>query len=215
MDFASQPLPHLVRRWQAAWALARGLPPAVEADGALHVRFGLPRRRLEIIVLDPGAVPALAARVAASSRPDWLTVITREPDAVAQTVKDAGLQVMDDSETLMAIELGEQPRAAAAAPDRVTTETDGPVTRAEVRAGGLAAYGTVAVVGGDAVAHDIATLPDHRRRGLARVVMSALVEQAMARGASTGLLVASVEGRHLYTALGWQPVAAMVVAFRP
>ncbi|MFI6316391.1 GNAT family N-acetyltransferase [Nonomuraea sp. NPDC050556] len=211
----SEPLPELIRRWQAGWGLARGLPPAEESGGALHVRFGLPRRRMESIVLDLDALPALAAGVFAADRPDWLTVITTDLGAAVEAVEAAGLRVMDDSESFMGIALDAHPVRVAAPPYKLVVSTDGPVSRAEVWAGELAAYGTVAVAGRDAVAHDIATVPEHRRRGLAAVVMSALAAQAAGRGAKTGLLVASEEGRHLYTALGWEPIAAMLVAFKP
>lgn len=211
----SEPLPGLIRRWQAGWGLARGLAPAEESDGALHVRFGLPRRRTESIVLDLDALPALAARVAAADRPDWLTVITTDLESAVEVVEAAGLRVMDDSERFMGISLDAHPVRVAAPPYRLVVTTDGPVTRAEVWAGELAAYGTVAVAGRDAVAHDIATVQEHRRRGLAAVVMGALAEQAVRQGAKTGLLVASEEGSHLYSALGWEPIAAMLVAFKP
>ena len=37
--------------------------------------------------------------------------------------------------------------------------------------------------------------------------MAGLTEWALSRGATTGLLVASPDGQHLYSALGWGAVA--------
>ncbi|TDE09531.1 N-acetyltransferase [Jiangella asiatica] len=82
-------------------------------------------------------------------------------------------------------------------------------------ADGLAAKGHLAIsgdAGQDAVADRIFTLPRHRRRGLGSVVMGALTAAAAQRGARTGLLVASGEGRRLYERLGWRVETEMVVA---
>jgi hypothetical protein len=46
------------------------------------------------------------------------------------------------------------------------------------------------------------------------VVMGALSRRAVERGASSGLLMATVEGVHLYRNLGWLPRATMVTARR-
>lgn len=78
----------------------------------------------------------------------------------------------------------------------------------------VAARGMAAVVGSDAVMHDIQTDPAHRRRGLGSVVMGALGRRASERGARTGLLMATTDGFHLYRQLGWLPEATMVTGSR-
>jgi ribosomal protein S18 acetylase RimI-like enzyme len=78
--------------------------------------------------------------------------------------------------------------------------------------GAVAAQGMMAIVGADAVMHDIQTDPAHRRRGLGSVVMGALAERAIERGARTGLLMATTDGLHLYRKLGWASEATMVTA---
>jgi hypothetical protein len=45
--------------------------------------------------------------------------------------------------------------------------------------------------------------------------MSALATEAIARGARTGLLIASADGQHLYSTLGWNRVADVVIAQAP
>jgi GNAT superfamily N-acetyltransferase len=72
------------------------------------------------------------------------------------------------------------------------------------------ARGLAAIVGSDAVMHDIQTDPAHRRRGLGSVVMGALSRRALERGARTGLLMATTDGFQLYRKLGWLPEATMV-----
>lgn len=207
-------LPDLIRRWQTGWGVARELPPAAEADGALHVLFGQRTRHSEIIVLDLDAVPALAARVAASAQADWLTVITADPSPIIATLEQAGLEVLDDTEAFMAIELADHPALGVAAPYELATAIDGAVIAAVATNGERAASGVMAVTGSDGIAHNIETDPAHRRRGLAGAVMSALAREAVTRGATTGLLIASYEGQQLYTSLGWRTVAGVVVARR-
>jgi GNAT superfamily N-acetyltransferase len=91
---------------------------------------------------------------------------------------------------------------------------EGPLEYVRILAsdGMIAARGMAAIVGNDAVMHDIQTDPAHRRRGLASVVMGILSQRAIERGACSGLLMATVEGVHLYRTLGWLPEATMVTA---
>ncbi|WP_431964231.1 GNAT family N-acetyltransferase [Actinacidiphila sp. bgisy160] len=79
----------------------------------------------------------------------------------------------------------------------------------------MAARGTIAVVGADAIADRIETDAAHRRRGLGRAAMSALAEAAVSQGARTGLLIASQEGQLLYSCLGWHHEADVLIARGP
>jgi GNAT superfamily N-acetyltransferase len=69
-----------------------------------------------------------------------------------------------------------------------------------------------AIVGADAIMHDIRTDPAHRRRGLGSVVMASLSSRARRRGAATGLLMATPEGGYLYTKSSWLTEATMLTA---
>lgn len=198
--------------------MARELPQAQEADGALHVLFGQVRRHLEIIVLDAdgdrASLRALAAGVADSPQTNWLTVLTNDPDGSSEVLKDAGLELLDDTESFMGIELADHPAREPAGPYTLSTELEGAVIRATAHhpSGVEAAHGVMALSGADAVAHNIETDLEHRRRGLAGAVMSALADEALARGATTGLLIASYEGQQLYASLGWRTLATVLVA---
>jgi GNAT superfamily N-acetyltransferase len=70
---------------------------------------------------------------------------------------------------------------------------------------GLAtATGRVALVGPFAIYDQIETHEAHRRRGLGNFVMHALGKHASDQGVNHGVLVATADGRALYTTLGWQ-----------
>ena len=68
----------------------------------------------------------------------------------------------------------------------------------------VAAKGRLALVSQFAVYDQIETHEAHRRRGLGRVVMHAHRQPASEHEVDRGLLVATPDGRALYTTLGWQ-----------
>lgn len=78
--------------------------------------------------------------------------------------------------------------------------------------GNNAARGMAAIVGVDAVMHDIHTDPAQPPPGLGSVVMALLSRRAVGRGATTGLLMATTDGGHLYSRLGWFSEATMLTA---
>jgi GNAT superfamily N-acetyltransferase len=212
----------LLRRWERGWGLCRGLPgPTERGDGAaaLEVVLGLPGREREVFALGDEAelVSNLAAEVAGAPVPVWLTVTTQQPDEAAKLLEYAGLNLFDEWKLLMSIELRNHPDATAPAEYRLETVSDGVLEYARVidADGNLAARGMMAVVGADAVMHDIHTDPAHRRRGLGSVVMALLSRRAVERGATTGLLMATTEGAYLYGELGWLTEATMLTATTP
>lgn len=210
-------LGNLVRRWQLGWAAARQQNPAEEARGALHVPVRSQSRHTEVIVLDDDAVPALAAEAAAAPVVTWLTVPTTDPGAVTRLIKEAGLELFLE-ECFMSAELSDHPVLALPTGYAATTTAERDTvlrSRIEHNSGELAAFGTMTVIGQDAVADAINTTENHRRRGLASALMSTLTAEATARGAKTGLLIASPEGERLYTSLGWQRHASILVARKP
>jgi GNAT superfamily N-acetyltransferase len=202
----------LLRRWVEGWRLCRGLDPAIEYDDALAVVLGLPGRERELFALtdDPAVVDRLAAETIEDT---WLTVTTQDGDGVARRLAEAGLEPFAEQKVLMTIDLVNHPRPESAS-SVLEIGSDGPLEYVRILAddGSVAARGMAAVVGSDAVMHDIQTDPAHRRRGLGSLVMGRLARRAVERGAGTGLLMATPEGVHLYRKLGWLPEATMVTA---
>ncbi|WP_020667216.1 GNAT family N-acetyltransferase [Amycolatopsis nigrescens] len=214
-------LPWLIRTWQAGWGVARGLAPAEEARGALHVLHGRPWRQLELIALhaddDPESLRRLALEVAGATEPNWLTVPTNRTGDARPILAGAGLELFEDTEWFMSTDLRAHPVHHPPEPYTSRTTVDGPIIETELwhPSGTRAARGTMVMTGPGntaAVAHDIETAPGHRRRGLASALMSMLAREAVAQGSVTGLLVASPEGQRLYSALGWQERATVLVS---
>jgi len=194
----------LVRRWVEGWRLCRGLEPVIEYDDAYAAVLRLPGRERELFARsdDPKTVDRLVRELTADT---WLTVTTQDGNGIARRLAAAGARPFEEQKTLMSIDLHEHPLATA------EFESVGSLEYARVLIDGtVAAHGMVAIVGDDAVMHDIQTEPAYRRRGLGSILMGALSRRALERGASTGLLMATTDGFHLYRKLGWLPEATMV-----
>jgi predicted GNAT family acetyltransferase len=74
----------------------------------------------------------------------------------------------------------------------------------------------MALVGEVSVVDMVETGTAHQRRGLGSVGMRTLADLALDRGAVTGILGASDEGRALYESLGWKRHAPLTGgAYRP
>ena len=196
----------MMRRWLEGWRLCRGLEPVLEHDDAYAAVLRLPGRDRELFARtdDPATVNRLARGLTADT---WLTVTTQHGPEIARRLAEAGPEPFAEQKTLMSIDLLAHPRATA------EISTDGPLEYVRiVMDGTVAAHGMVAIVGEDAVMHDIQTDPAFRRRGLGSVVMGAVARRALDRGARTGLLMATTDGFHLYRKLGWSAEATMVTA---
>ncbi|MBO0983546.1 GNAT family N-acetyltransferase [Rathayibacter sp. SD072] len=193
----------LVERWIGGWCDSRRMLGRPEGDGWL-VEVAAETRSLEYISAAP-SLPELHRLVTATSAPDvWLTLVgeldRRSLDAVAT------LDPVTSGECMMTTRI-----LPMNVPTRVHLEEDGKVAHARIEVRGeLAARGQAAVHEGDVVFDRIETLPDFRRQGLGRLIMTGLTGWAAETGATTGLLMASVSGQRLYDSLGWSQVAPIV-----
>lgn len=201
----------LVERWHRGWIAADGLTSAYR-DGYLVVHVNRPHRQYEWIATDDAETGAMAAIVAATPEPNWLSVPTHRPAEVVSEIEAAGMVVARPDETFMRRALADHPVVEVPAGYAVEVRR-GPVIGVRVvKDGEEAASGLMAVVGEDAVAHRIETAEAHRRRGLGSVVMGTLAREAVKDGARTGLLFSSTDGVHLYSSLGWEKISDLVVA---
>lgn len=190
--------------WVKGWAVSRGTPAPVAEPWGHRIDVGLPHHVFRHVLPQPDEVSVRTLCQAITVPGAWLKVLA-EPDDVAGWTTP-GWSVPDDPGFMMFAEL--RATAALPLPEGYTMETathDG-VFRARVVAadGTLAARGQVAPTGETAVVDRIETYPGHRRRGLGRVVMRTVETAAAEAGATTGVLGATVQGRALYSALGWR-----------
>lgn len=201
-----------VDAWVRGWVVSRGAADPVATPWGFTVDVGQVRHATRHVLTagDEATVRAVAREVAAPTV--WLKVFA----APASVVEWAGPDWrVDEPGWLMWTRLRRVPRPALPPGHRLRTWTRGGVVRVLVTAadGSFAARGQIAVTGATAVVDQIETAPQHRRKGLGRVVMHTLGETALDAGAGTGLLGGTPDGRALYESLGWRVQAPLVSLF--
>jgi GNAT superfamily N-acetyltransferase len=210
-------LPDLTACWLRGWSLSRGmaydaLDPAGRAWLA-HVGSAVRTREYVVVLPSTDEVEQLIA-VAGELPGSWLSVVGDQDPGVSALLEP--WEQVTRHEVVMTATLADLPRSPATPADGLTIREvasdaasgEGLVGFATVTIDGqTAASGQAAVAGGDVVIDRISTVPAFRRRGLGRVVTAGLASWAAGRGATTGILVASPEGRLLYDSLGWATVA--------
>ena len=189
----AHPLPVLVNAWGVGWAMSRGTPAPVETPGGFRVDVGDHGHRVRHVfhTYDRDALAAIAPEPGT-----WIKTAGELPRLPGRSYGPPG--------HLMTVELREE---KAEPPTGHTLRfIDGDVTTAVVETadGTRAAHARLALAGEFAIIDRVATEPEHRRRGLGRLVVGALTSRAREAGAGTGVLVASDVGRDLYTAMGWR-----------
>jgi GNAT superfamily N-acetyltransferase len=200
----------LGERWVAAWAHTREAP-VERVDGWPLVRVQSPSRDTELVCVSPGptAFTSLIRRIEGDPR-GMLTVIGTDLSAYTALSLPSTVRVDRDDETLMSTNLRPLPAAPIDPEFTACWDIDDHKITYSVEAGeSVAAQGTLGILGTDATFDAIETMRNHRRRGLARHVMTTLTTYALDAGAATGVLAATAKGRMLYESLGWEPTMAM------
>ncbi|HEY8877468.1 MAG TPA: GNAT family N-acetyltransferase [Roseateles sp.] len=200
----------LLPAWGRGWAASRGTAePVPLGSGAWRIQVGLPgHRRRDLLPAWP------IARLR-----DWADSITAPGAWIKALADPAELQLptawqIHATEYLMSTDLADPTLPALAPGYRAERAGRGAVLECRVLAadGQTAARAQLGLAGRYAVFDQVVTEPAHRRLGLGRQAMALLAEAARAQGADTGLLVATEDGRALYTALGWRVDSLMAAA---
>ncbi|MEV7601556.1 GNAT family N-acetyltransferase [Kitasatospora sp. NPDC089797] len=203
----------LVRMWISGWTVSRGSADPVDQPWGWTIDVGSPTGEVARHVLpEPTEAEVRKLAEATTAPTTWLKLFAE--DATVRPWLGPRWR-LDRPGFLMTVPLAPE-RAAPPAGYTLTSWTRGGVLRVLVRTadGHLAARGQAGLADEVAVPDQIATAPEHRRRGLGSVVMRALQSGAYEAGARTGVLVGTVDGRALYTALGWSahaPMASLVL----
>ncbi|MET8828260.1 GNAT family N-acetyltransferase [Streptomyces sp. NPDC004610] len=207
-----------VRAWVTGWVVSRGAAEPLAEPWGRTVDVGLPEQVTRHVLGTIGdAVDEETVRKVAGSvlgRGVWLKVFA-DPARVAPWLGD-GWWIDPEPAYLMSARLTGRPDAGRPLPDgyRSRSWTRDGVTRVLITAadGSFAARGQIATVGTIAVVDQIETSAGHRRLGLGSAVMRTLHRTAAERGAHTGVLGGTPDGRALYESLGWRVVAPLTSA---
>ncbi|WP_405057585.1 GNAT family N-acetyltransferase [Kribbella sp. NBC_01505] len=202
----------LLTRWQRGWSLSRGWTNYTETDHVIAVHAGEPDRQVEFFTTDQYVDRAVRTALAAPHPPGTvrLAVISDNPGVVVPALHPLTVRY---TLWVMSTPLADHPRHPIPPEYELHLTSNAGAIHAELRHDGeSAATGRIAVCETDAVVDMVQTDGAHRRRGLARALMSALVTEAHRQGATTGILLASTEGQLLYSSLGWIPRHQLVLA---
>lgn len=197
----TQPLnPLLVKGWLTARSIARGLPAPVDDRGGWRVDTGLATETQRYVFA--GVTDGLQNLAETISSPlVFLKLCASE--AAVRAVLPARWQIVGGS-YLMTLEgqAGEQPSLPSGYAMDVSKVGSVVAARIVTEEGALAASGFAAEADGAFVYDRIVTEPAHRRRGLGAAIMKALGSTRRSAEASQ-VLVATEDGRALYSTLGW------------
>ena len=199
--------------WLAARSIARGLPAPVVDRGGFRVDTGGEVEICRWAFARPGEGLAELGRTL-DAPGYFLKLCGAGEDLLAALPAKWRLQgepgyVMRGPQT-------PPPPVTLPAGYRLQLDRDARGSRVAILApdGALAASGTAAETAGVFVYDRIITEPDHRRRGLGRGVMAALRETRVDQK-TTELLVATDDGRALYTTLNWTVLSTFATAEIP
>lgn len=189
-----------VSAYVAGWAVSRGTPRPTPAEFGWHVATGQPHESERYVPVrgTAGDIQALATALRtplaclkfAGSYDDWRPLFGTEwIDNPAGWFMTAGLS---------------NQASTARSVGTVRVDQRGDLICVTIRSDGeVVATGRLGMAGDWCVPDRIRTGERHRRKGLGRIVMHALLNRAHAAGARHAVLDASADGRALYTAMGW------------
>lgn len=198
-----------VRAWLAGRSIARGLPPPIADHGGYRVDTNRPEEACRWVFAD--VEPGLRDLGRIIDAPGRFLKLCADADTLRSCLPDRWRIMAPGyfmTNRTLAEPCGLSADAAFARHYTLELVRDGPVVSARVhaRTGEIAASGHAAETPDAFVYDQIVTGPAHRRRGLGRVVMTAL-RSARRQGAGPDLLVATAEGKALYAALGWTQIS--------
>ncbi len=205
-----------VQAWADGWVVSRGAAPPVPEPWGCTIDVGMYGHVTRHVFgatgddLDEATVRKVAGAVTGDGV--WLKAF-RDPSVVAGWLDDTWW-IDPEPGYLMTVPLAQGDRPDVPDGYRLRSWSRGGVTRVMVAApdGSLAARGQITPTGSTAVADQIETAPEHRRKGLGSLVMRTLQMTAVGQGARTGVLAGTPAGRGLYEALDWEVVALLTSA---
>ena len=204
--------PNLLFAWQAAHSIARGSPPPVHDRGGIRVDTGSETEVTRWVF--PRMCDGLREMAHGITAPRHTLKLCGSDVELRAALPDRW-QIQPANHFMIATTAH---RDATPLPVgyRLQVDRDGAVTRATILGpdGDVAANGCASETV-DAFIYDrIETAQDHRRRGLGIAVMVAL-GAARRSPATPQLLVATEDGRSLYSKLGWTVLGPIATAIIP
>ncbi len=192
----------MVEAWAKGWAIARGVALPVRDHEGFRIDPGWPEQLRRYVFADINeGFKSLAREI---SEPWIFLKVCAAPERVKEWLPPPW---MIESPRFMMSCFKPMHRLPISLPAGYTLHVEkGPAVSivTVIHDKAVVAIGRVVVVGAYVIYDRIETMPEHRRKGLATLVMLELETIALAQGGTKGVLVATAEGKKLYEALGWE-----------
>ncbi|CAM5492856.1 GNAT family N-acetyltransferase [Novosphingobium sp. FGD1] len=195
--------PLILNAWLSARSIVRGLPSPVPEYGGFRVDTKSDAEVARWVFPRIGSGLEQLAR--SISEPRFLLKLCGAADEL-RAVLPMGWELHTPSYFMQAT--GKPPARRLADGYRIEAKRVGMVFEARIfsEIGALAASGYAAETRGVVIYDRIVTEPEHRRKGLGHALMLTL-HDARQHPSSPELLVATEDGRALYSALGWETIS--------
>lgn len=202
----------LLAGWLGARSLARGLPQPVHDHGGLRLDTGLPNEWQRYVFAT--AMPAIRELARTIETPLTFIKLCGPAQQLLELVPERW-QLQSAGYLMVQESCGD---LVPSVPDgyRIELSDEHPVTVARIFAsdGSIAASGYAAECDGVFIFDRIITETAHQRRGLGRALMAAL-GSAQRLASARRVLVATDEGRTLYSTLGWSVLSPFSTVMIP
>lgn len=203
----------ILEAWTKGWALARGVAPPVREREGFRTDPDWPEQKRRYVFEEPNAgFKALAHEI---TDPHIFLKVCAAPEQVKKWLPSRW--VIQSPRFLMTC-FKPMHKAPGPLPEGYTLHVEKQEAVSVVSIlhhNTTVAIGRMVVVGEYTIYDRIETIPEHRRLGLASMVMLKLEELAMDQGGRKGLLVATDEGKRLYENLGWTNYSPYTTAVIP
>lgn len=205
---------NMVEAWVKGWALAREVPAPIKSKDHFKVDVGWAHQKVRYVF--PKLTETFRHLAHNISEPWHFLKICMPPEAVATilpakwTIQPVGYMMTCNQP--MHFTKGLLPEGYKLDIDESSSV---PIIKVIAPDDEVAAVGRIAFADGYAIYDRIETHLDHRRRGLASIVIQALEQIMHGRGVTKSVLVATAEGKLLYEKLGWQLYSLYTTAVIP
>lgn len=214
----NEPIPEeskaaMVEAWAKGWAIARGVAPPVRDYESLRIDPGWPDqvRRYIFTEINEGF-----KAVAREIRDPWIFLkVCTTPECVKDFLP-APWVIQEPRFMMTCFKPMQQLKISLPEGYCLSIEKNQAVSIVRVmQKEEIVAIGRLVVVDDYAIYDRIETLAEHRRLGLASLVMLELEKLAVVQRGVKGILVATAEGKSLYETLGWEMYSAYTTAVIP
>jgi GNAT superfamily N-acetyltransferase len=206
--------PQIVETWVKGWAISRDVPPPVRDSGSYRVDVGWPDQKARYVF--PELTKDIQHLANTISEPWVFLKVCASPAMVSQLLPPHWeIQKLGFMMTCTTPMINTKAPLQDGYVLDLTVNITVPMARVLTTTGEVVASGRIAFVDDFVIYDKIETHPDHRRRGLGSVILTALESIGAARGYTKGVLVATEAGKALYESLGWQLYSLYTTAVIP